>query len=422
MNSFSPRKLSVSHRVVIDRRSEATTKVEIALRMQTRTSRHHKREIVWNPADRALRPGLLLLLMAATLFTVGFSGPRLVDHPLAPTLRLSMEELRQVQAAQAPTTLSARACLLYDVTAERVLLAHAEDIPLPPASLTKLMTALLVLERGELTGTVTIVGADLVGEASMGLTAGERVTVEQLLWGLLLPSGNDAAMALARHVAGNVDAFVAQMNARAAALGLTQSHFVNPHGLDADLQTTSAADLLILARELWRFPLFRTIVATAERTVAGHKLVNTNELLITRPDVHGVKTGTSAAAGECLIVSIEQDGHLRFLIILGSRDRYGDARTLLAQAAVSYRWWLPNGRETPALNQLDDPAGERWYLRAVGPAAGRLLWAWEWRQVRSFRRLSLPRHGVPWTPGLKVGMIEWRLGNDVIARQTLVLW
>ena len=135
--------------------------------------------------------------------------------------RLTPAELRNWSETLAPPEISAAALLVYDVDAEQILFERAMDEALPMASLTKLMTSLLVWEADDLNATVTIEAADLVGGASMGLIAGDRLTVEELLWGLLVPSGNDAAMALARHVGGSVDAFVARMNERAAELGLT---------------------------------------------------------------------------------------------------------------------------------------------------------------------------------------------------------
>jgi D-alanyl-D-alanine carboxypeptidase len=365
---------------------------------------------------------LLPLLGLVALLLTGFGPPRLVDRLPEPTQRLLPAQLAQMQTARTPPGLSARAYLLYDVDADAVLLTHNTAVALPPASLTKLMTALLILESGALTETVTVRGADLIGNASMGLVAGEERTVEELLWGLLIPSGNDAAMALARHHAGSVDSFVQQMNTRARALGLHQTQFANPHGLDAENHVSSAADLLILTRLLWDKPLFRTIVRTAETVIGDHPLRSTNEFLGLEETVNGVKTGTSDAAGQCLITGLELAGHQVFVVVLGSTDRYSDTRTIVEWYQANYLWVTGDPRELAALNRVYGPEGQLWYLRVVGAAPTVQLTPWARTRLRLYRRLQLPLVGQPWTTGLEVGVLEWRLDDTLIGHQPLVLW
>jgi D-alanyl-D-alanine carboxypeptidase len=222
------------------------------------------------------------------------------------------------------------------------------------------MTALLVLEHGDLDAVVTVqpedLPTDVADSSTMGLQAGETISVTDLLWGLLLPSGNDAANVLARQVSGSVPAFVAAMNRRSQELGLKQTHFVNPHGLDADGHLSSAADLLTLTRKLWDYPLFRSIVATANSEKAGHQLVNTNELLTTYQGATGVKTGTTDNAGECLIASIERDGQTVFMVIMGSSDRFTDAKNLYETFRAAYAWKTENAQELSVINRVYDAA------------------------------------------------------------------
>jgi serine-type D-Ala-D-Ala carboxypeptidase (penicillin-binding protein 5/6) len=362
------------------------------------------------------------LLVFATLFLSGFWAPRLVDRPYSPAQGATVGQLRVWSAAQSAPAVSARAYLLYDLDAGQLLLGEQTATPRPPASLAKLMTALLVFERNELTRTVTVLGSDLVGGATMELAAGEWLTVEELLWGLLVPSGNDAAMALARATAGSVDPFVAQMNERAAELGLAQTHFVNPHGLDEPDQQSSAGDLLQLTLQLWEYPLFRQMARTVETTVAGRVLRNTNELLPTLPGAIGVKTGTSEAAGQGLIANIQRNGRQVIVIVLGSRDRYSDVRALYAHYRTAYQWVTPGVGEIVQLNRLYAPNGDLWYLRPVGGLPALLLRPWESPQLRSYRRIRLPAPDVDWSPGMEVGVVEWRLGDTVVGSQVLVLW
>jgi len=355
-------------------------------------------------------------------FVVGFGPPRLVDREFAPTVRLDTSELRSLAESAQPPDLTATAYLLYDVDADQVLFAQNAEQTLPPASLTKLMTALLVLEQDTLNARVTVDVTDLIGGATMGLRAGETLTVEQLLRGLLIPSGNDAARTLARHSAGSVEAFVAQMNARTAELDMTQTQFANPHGLDAAEHVSSAADLLTLTRQLWTFPLFRDIVGTRSAEVAGHALRNTNELLGAFPGADGIKTGTTPAAGENLIASITRDGHTVFLLILGSTDRYGDARTLYETYSTRYAWTHGRIDRLMALNRVYGRTGRLWYVRAEGEPPQLLQPRWTGPDLRAFRQIQLPPGGQPWQPGMYAGVVEWRLGDIPIGNQMLVLW
>jgi serine-type D-Ala-D-Ala carboxypeptidase (penicillin-binding protein 5/6) len=369
-----------------------------------------------------LKRVLPLLLVLAAFFTAGFGPPTLVDRDVAPTHRLTVGQLRQMQAARlVPEEVTSRAVLIYDVSANETLLAHNADLSLPPASLTKLMTALLILEREDLQAQVIIQPGDLVGGATMGLQAGEALTVEQLLWGLLVPSGNDAAMALARFHSGQGQSFVQRMNGRAQELGLTRSRFENPHGFDADGHLSSALDLLRLSQELWQYPLFREIVGTASTTVAGRQLRSTNHLLGDYPGANGIKTGTTAGAGQSLIARIERDGRAVVIVILGSQDRFADVRRLHAQYLHNYGWrTLALSLRPTALDRLYDPEGNRRFLTTGGEAPSIFLSRWEQARLQPFRRLHTPFPN-DWSAGSEVGVLEWRLGDTVVATQPLVL-
>ncbi len=363
-----------------------------------------------------LASGVLLL------FICGFSPPALVDRDAAPQRRFTVGQLRQIQRARTPAPdINALAVLVYDLDAERALMTRRADLPVSPASLTKLMTALLVFEQNRLTERVTIQSQDLVGEATMGLRAGEVLHVEELLWGLLVPSGNDAAMALARHHSGQVSTFVQRMNLRARELNLRGTHFANPNGFDADGQVCSAQDLLALVRLLWQYPLFRQIVGTASTTVASHPLRTTNRLLGFYPNANGVKTGTTGQAGQSLIAGVERSGHQLFAVILGSTDRYADIQAVLAAVQRNYRWTSVRLPERPTvLDRLFDAAGNRWFLRAEGDTADIFLAEWERQELRVFRRVRPPPFDV-WRAGMEAGVLEWRLGDAVIATQRLIV-
>ena len=357
------------------------------------------------------------------IFLCGFGPPALLDSDGPTPQRLTVGQLRQMeQAGRPPETVSAPAVLVYDVDADRILIQQNADVARAPASLAKLMTALLILEKGGLEQRVVVEPEDLVGEATMGLAGGEVLTAEELLWGLLIPSGNDAALALARRHSGQVALFVQRMNLRAQELGLAQTNFVNPNGFDASGQTASAQDLLALTRLLWEYPLFRQIVGTTSATVAGHPLLSTNELLGAYPGANGVKTGTTSAAGQNLIAGIDRNGHQLFAIILGSQERYFDARALFAAADSSYAWANLGSRpRLTALDRVYDAEQKRWFVRAEGEIPALFLPAWERQRLRLYRRLQLPPPGL-WSPATSAGVLEWRLGEEIVATQRLVLY
>lgn len=371
---------------------------------------------------RPFRRFAVVVLALLALLLCGFGPPTLLDSDGPGAQGWTAGQLRRMeQVGLPPDDISAQAVLVYDVDADRVLIEAGADVARAPASLTKLMTALLILEKGGLDQRVVIEREDQVGGATMGLERGELLTAEELLWGLLIPSGNDAAMALARHHSGQVHLFVQRMNLRARELGLTNTNFVNPHGFDAADQISSARDLLTLTRLLWDFPLFREIVGTATAQVAGHALVSTNQLLGSNPAVNGVKTGTTTAAGQNLIAGLDRDGHQLFVIVLGSQDRYFDARFLFAAADANFAWTnLSVGPRLTALDRVYDADGKRWFVQAEGATDALFLPAWERRRLHPYRRLQLPPPGL-WTPGSSAGVLEWRLGAEVVATQPLVL-
>ncbi len=380
-------------------------------------------------AYRAHRAVALLILFS--LFLCGFGPPTILDRDVNANQRFTVGQLRQIQEARVPPPdVSAASVVVYDVDSGRELMEKAGRLPVSPASLAKLMTALLVMEQDRLSEAVTVQREDLVGGAVMGLGAGEELRVEELLRGLLIPSGNDAAMALARHHSGHVDAFVHNMNRRAGELGMHGTQFRNPNGFDAEGQRSSAQDLLKLVTLLWEYPLFREIVGTAEMTVGGHQLQTTNRLLGSYPGVNGVKTGTTLESGQSLIIGLEKNGHQLFAVILGSVDRYHDMRAVLQAVQGNYSWVPLRLPDRPtALDRLFDEDGNRWFLYAdginvdpaaleAGPFFDALLAGWERQELRVFRRLEPPPSGI-WTSGMPAGILEWRLGEAVIATQRL---
>jgi serine-type D-Ala-D-Ala carboxypeptidase (penicillin-binding protein 5/6) len=222
---------------------------------------------------------------------------------------------------------------------DSVLWAGAERERLPPASLTKIMTALLVVEdyRPQQLITVSARAARQTG-TRLGLRAGERMGVEDLLAATLLASANDACLALAEGYAGTETRFVARMNRRAAALGLPDTRFANACGFDAPGHLSSAADLARLTEVALRNPVFTTLVAQRSvriRTATGARsfdVANTNALIGRLPGAMGVKSGYTRRAGKCVVALVERDGVRILMVLLAGRNRWWDTHGVIERA------------------------------------------------------------------------------------------
>ncbi len=237
--------------------------------------------------------------------------------------------------AAVPGDISARSAVLVDKASGRLLYEKNGFEKLPMASTTKIMTALLVIQNCKLTDVVTVspTAAGVEG-SSLWLEIGEELTVEQLLYGLMLKSGNDAAVALAEHTAGSVDAFVVMMNAKAKEIGMFNTSFETPNGLDGENHYTTAYDMAVLTRYAMTLPAFRNIVATKETRIpwGGHEwdrvLKNHNKLLWQYDGCTGVKTGFTKKAGRCLVSTAMRDGRELIAVTLNAPDDWNDHQKL----------------------------------------------------------------------------------------------
>lgn len=304
--------------------------------------------------NRRIALRVLIALTTASLFA-GLSGPA------------HAAEIARYRPMP-PPPISADAVYVTDISTGTELFAQNPDEPLPPASLTKIVSALVVLERANLDDTVEILEDDLVSaeESQVGLVAGDSLSVSDLLHGMLIPSGNDATLALARHVgtaalgesaSGEqaIAEFVSMMNATAAGLGATASHFANPTGIDEEGHGMSARDVATLTKAALQNPLFSEIVSKTEAVLSsevepdGYRVTTTNQLLA-EGLVTGVKTGTTANAGGCLVTSFAIGPNDIVAVILGSdvseatdgspdtTARFAETRALLDAVKADYLW------------------------------------------------------------------------------------
>lgn len=230
--------------------------------------------------------------------------------------------------AAEPPQVSAHAWVLVEAESGRVLLAHNEAQQRSIASTTKLMTALVALEHGMPGECVTVKPAHLVEGSSMYLRAGEELTLEALLYGLLLASGNDAAECIADHCGGDVAIFVGWMNEKAAALGMTNTHFANPSGLDAPGHYSCALDMARLAAAVLQNPVLLRITATKSAAVGERMLSNHNKLLAQRSDCIGLKTGYTGDAGRTLVTACERGGMRLLCVTLNDGNDWADHSAL----------------------------------------------------------------------------------------------
>lgn len=237
----------------------------------------------------------------------------------------------------------ASGAILLDVQTARVLADRNAHQKLPMASTTKVMTALIALEYGKLDEIVTVpASAYGVEGSSMYLNKGEKVSLEDLLYGLMLVSGNDAAIAIAEHIGGSVENFARMMNERAREIGCVNTNFVTPNGLPDPNHYTTAYDLGLIAATAMRNPEFRTIVGTTyHQTTTGdvkRTLKNKNKILWQYDGGNGVKTGFTKAAGRCLVFSAQRDGHDIVGVVLNCPDMWNDAMALLNYGFDAYEW------------------------------------------------------------------------------------
>lgn len=252
-----------------------------------------------------------------------------------------------------PPLLSAEAVIVKDLNSGLTLYAKDEKKVLFPASTTKVMTALIILEKYNLDDVFTVKTVINDGR-KMNLITGEQMTVESLLYGTLAHSANDAAYALAENYPGGVENFVSQMNIKAKSLGLNDTYFTNPVGFDDPNHYTTAHDLVDLSVYALKNKTFNKIVSTKSITVSDinftyfHELQNVNQLLGKVAGISGVKTGFTQNAGEILISTVKKNGNTVLFAVLKSLDRFGESILLIDWVFNNFTW-VPVSQITPSV-------------------------------------------------------------------------
>lgn len=296
--------------------------------------------------NRISKKGLIILFIA--LFITCFFGmfSTIYADDVDNEEKISQNEINEVSAnVSDEPVLNSRKCVVYDRISKTIIYGKNENVKSAMASTTKIMTAIVVLENTDLNQEVVVSKkAGGTGGSRLGLRAGDKVRIEDLLYGLMLRSGNDAAVALAEHVGGSVQGFAELMNNKAVALGLKCTHFVTPHGLDDSNHYTTALELAKLSDYAMCNEKFAKIVGTKITTITVNgmprQIANTNELLGVLNGVIGIKTGFTNNAGRCLVTETKRNGMDIITVVLGAdtkKFRTQDSVKLIEYTCAKYK-------------------------------------------------------------------------------------
>ncbi|SFP83053.1 D-alanyl-D-alanine carboxypeptidase (penicillin-binding protein 5/6) [Caldicoprobacter faecalis] len=339
---------------------------------------------------------------------------------------LSAEILSNPSAVPSmPPSTAARAAVVMEASSKRVLYAKNPHMKLPMASTTKIMTAILAIEMGNLEDVVTVSPKAVgVEGSSIYLAKGERLTLEQLLYGLMLRSGNDAAVAIAEHIGGSVENFVRLMNRKAVQIGARNTNFVNPHGLHDDMHYTTAYDLALISAYAMQNPVFRTIVSTKYKKIPwegrsyDRVLQNKNALLWSYEGANGIKTGYTKVSRRCLASAALRDGMQLVCVVLDCQPWFDDSATLLDYGFANFKPYTVVSKKQ-VLGHIPVRDGYEAQVAAVCREEI-LLPVREGEEKEISVEVKLPQYlKAPVKAGTKVGYVKVTLGDEVSIRKDL---
>jgi len=298
---------------------------------------------------------LSTISMAKEKYSVEVPNPEMstqnAEKRLEKLITYSIGNKNQTAEIAATPEITAKAGIVFDMSSERILFDKNSSSKVPMASTTKVMTFIIATENCEdLYETVTVSRqAAYTDGSTMHLAEGETITLHDLLYGLLLNSGNDAAVAIAEHVGGSIEEFCNMMNDRAAGIGAINTNFKTPHGLDVEGHYTTAYDLALISKEAYKQPLFRKIISTSTIYLNGHNLKNTNPLLGRYDQVTGGKTGYTGNAGRCIVFYIESGSIQAVAVLLNcptSAERVNDSNKLIKYTCQNFNTYTLLSRGT----------------------------------------------------------------------------
>ncbi len=364
-----------------------------------------------------LRRLLLIAIAFSGLWCLGFGPPVLTESDL-PRKSLTLHQIRDMRET-APPDVRAAAYILVNPTTGQVLLAKNEHERRAPASLTKILTAIVALQRERLDTVITTAREDVVVWSVVGLKSGEYLTLRELLYYLLLPSDNATALTIARHIGGDSATFVGWMNELAASWGMNETHFANAHGLDKQGAYTTAFDQALAAYYAMQNPTFAEIVRvdSAAFRESDRSMESTNRLLFSYPGTVGVKTGTTDAAGECLTAWVKRPTGEALSVVLGSNDRFVDSVMLLDYFYTNFaeaRADMPPNDQ----NRYLDEAGN-WREVCLRAPVTMLVRPSQVGSLTCYRRID--SFAADHDPTRPVGVLQISLGGDLVHEEAIYL-
>ncbi|HHW48407.1 MAG TPA: D-alanyl-D-alanine carboxypeptidase [Clostridiaceae bacterium] len=279
-----------------------------------------------------------LLVFLETVFIFRVSADEILeDEPF-----IAVFSANSTEDASIPK-IGAGSAIVMDTKSGRVLFEKNAYSRRPMASTTKIMTAIVALENGNLDDIIVVSKrAAAIGGSTINLKTGQEIRLRELLYGLMLNSGNDAAIAIAEHIGGTVENFVRMMNEKAIEIGVMDTSFKSPHGLDVDGHYSTAYDLAVITGYALKNPVFAEIVKTKHANIGYTNLSNTNEMLSIYPGADGVKTGYTGKAGRCLVTSATRDGWQIISVVLGCPTRYIRAQSSMAILDYAFENFKPH--------------------------------------------------------------------------------
>ena len=374
------------------------------------------------------------LLIACCLLVIGLgvlSGQAvLTSSSLGYQKSQAFPPLVYLPGYQQGPPIHASAAVLIEADSSAVLFSKRHDLRRAPASTTKMMTAIVALEKGDLSKEIRVspLAARTPG-STIWLRPGDRLSLKELLEGMMLCSGNDGSMAVAEGVAGNVNAFVTLMNLKAKEIGAINTSFKNPHGLRAPSHYTTALDLALIARYAMANPRFAQLVSKKTATLTWSddqnkaiSIQNTNRLLWYLEGADGIKTGTTNEAGRCLVASACREGRRFIAVVLNSGDRWGDCARLLEYGFKDFKVIKLACREQAGYRLRLKKAKSKWVnlyprndLTVVIPSkASQKLQ----RQIVIYAKEPV---SPPLAPGQVLGRISFHYGGKLVEATDLIM-
>jgi len=364
---------------------------------------------------------LILILVSILICNSNVYSDDILEEPLDNNA-ISCISMEQDEKDYSKVNINARFAIVMESKTSRILYEKNSTIKTPMASTTKIMTCILAIEHGNLEDEVIVSEkAASTWGSSIKLSKNEKINLLDLLYGLMLKSGNDAAVAIAEHIGGDYDSFIKMMNNKAKEIGALNTNFESPHGLDSNNHYSTAYDMAIITRYALQNELFRTIVSTKSINAGGRSYTNTNEMLFSYQGADGVKTGYTGKAGRCLVTSATRDGMQIISVVLNC-----DTRTLRAKSSSQILNYSFSSYSLITLNNNDiidsivvdkgkqDKVNIKPALKKVYPLT---KVEQESLNKKVYYEQSLK---APVFSGSKIGKIEYFLGNEYLLEVPII--